>query len=700
MSPAAAPALPTHARGNGHSKARRAQPAGAQAELTAETDLPLHGARRVVIERLSPQVDCGRFAAKRTLGEQVVVEADVFGDGHDAVCCRLLHRSETSSTWERSAMSPLGNDRWRGSFRPLHLGRELYTVEAWVDHLETWRRDLLKRQDAGQDLTIDLLRGAALIDEAAMRAATDDDAQRLRNWGSALSNGAVSIEERASLAQSEELHQIAGRYPDGVQLLRYEPALAVDIDRERARFSSWYEMFPRSFGREASGRGTLRDCVAYLPYVVRMGFDVLYLPPIHPIGEEERKGPNNRPSSDPEDPGSPWAIGSTAGGHKSIDPQLGTMEDFHHLVKQAGASGIEVALDLAFQCSPDHPYVREHPEWFLHRPDGTIQYAENPPKKYQDIYPFYFETPAWRELWLELASVVEFWIEQGVRIFRVDNPHTKPFSFWEWLIARTKRAHPEAIFLAEAFTRPKVMYRLAKIGFTQSYTYFTWRNSRAELTEYFAELARVRDFFRPNLWPNTPDILSEYLQFGGRPAFVVRAVLAATLAASYGIYGPAFELLEHEPREPGSEEYLNSEKYQLRQWNLDRPDSLVELISRINRIRRESTALQSDTGLSFHSSDNDALLVYSKVAATPSDAILVVVNLDPHHTQSGWLDLNLSALGIDPEQTFQAHDLLSGSRFLWKGARNYVALDPQSSPAHILRLRRRVRSERDFDYFL
>jgi starch synthase (maltosyl-transferring) len=344
--------------------------------------------------------------------------------------------------------------------------------------------------------------------------------------------------------------------------------------------------------------------------------------------------------------------------------------------------------------------VREHPEWFLHRPDGSIQYAENPPKKYQDIYPFYFETPAWRELWLELASVVEFWIDQGVRIFRVDNPHTKPFAFWEWLIARIKRVHPEVIFLAEAFTRPKVMYRLAKLGFTQSYTYFTWRNSRAELLEYFTQLATVRDFFRPNLWPNTPDILSEYLQFGGRPAFVVRVVLAATLAASYGIYGPAFELLEHEPREPGSEEYRDSEKYQLRQWDLDRSDSLVELIGRINRIRGENRALQTDVGLSFHRSDNDTLLVYSKTAPGQSEAILVVVNLDPHHTQSGWLDLNLSALGIEPEQTFQAHDQLSGSRFLWKGARNYVALDPTNSPAHILRVRRRVRSERDFDYFL
>jgi starch synthase (maltosyl-transferring) len=692
--------LPASALTEAPTKRRRAQRGSESEELSAEADLPLHGARRVVIEHLTPQVDDGRFAAKRTLGEEVAVEADVFTDGHDAVRCRLLHRAEKSTVWERCLMSPLGNDRWRASFRPLHLGRELYTVEAWVDHLETWRRDLLKRQSAGQDVSIDLLRGAALVDEAALRAESNSDAERLREWGRALANRTVSAEERMNLAQSEELHGIAARCPDPVQLLRYEPTLTIDIDRERARFSSWYEWFPRSVAGESGERGTLRDCVQHLPYVERMGFDVLYLPPIHPIGTSERKGPNNRPSSNPNDPGSPWAIGSAAGGHKSIAPELGTLKDFQELVKHAAELGIEIALDIAFQCSPDHPYVREHPEWFLHRPDGSIQYAENPPKKYQDIYPFNFETPAWRELWLELASVVEFWIEQGVRIFRVDNPHTKPFAFWEWLIARVKQAHPEVIFLSEAFTRPKVMYRLAKLGFTQSYTYFTWRNSRSELTEYFEQLSTVRDFFRPNLWPNTPDILSEYLQYGGRPAFVVRVVLAATLAASYGIYGPAFELLEHQAREPGSEEYRDSEKYQLREWNLERPDSLVELIGRINRVRRESKALQSDLGLSFHRSDNDTLLVYSKTTPTLSEAILVVVNLDPHHIQSGWLDLNLQALGIEADQTFQAHDLLSGSRFLWKGARNYVALDPNNSPAHILRVRRRVRSERDFDYFL
>jgi starch synthase (maltosyl-transferring) len=457
-----------------------------------------------------------------------------------------------------------------------------------------------------------------------------------------------------------------------------------------------------SCSRARRRHGTFADTEALLPYIAGMGFDVLYLPPIHPIGVTERKGKNNSTQPEQDDPGSPWAIGSAEGGHKAIHPQLGTLEDFKRLMATAGEYGIEIALDIAFQTSPDHPYVREHPEWFLKRPDGTIQYAENPPKKYQDIYPFYFECAAWRELWNELKSVVEYWIAQGVRIFRVDNPHTKPFAMWEWLISEVKRARPDVIFLSEAFTRPKVMYRLAKLGFTQSYNYFPWRNTKHELIAYFTELYSppVIDFFRANLWPNTPDILPEYLQYGGRAAFMTRLTLAATLGASYGIYGPAFELMEHQAREPGSEEYLDSEKYQLRHWDLDRPDSLRDFIARVNRIRREHVALQSDRGLKFHHTDNDSLLAYSKTAETGEDAILVIVNLDPHHVQSGWVDLDLATLELPPDLPFQVHDLLSGARFLWRGARNYVSLDPQHSPAHIFRIRRRVRSERDFDYFL
>ena len=662
---------------------------------------PAEGVRRVAIQNLSPAVDGGRFPVKRTLGESVVVEAAVFTDGHDAVACDLLYRLERERDWRRQAMDPCGNDRWRAAFLAEELGRSLYTVAAWVDPLATWRMDLLKRAAAGQDLRVELLRGAQLVREAAARASVED-AARLHAWSERLADVHAQPEARSAAAQDEALHLLARRYADPQQVLQHEPPLAVEVDRERARYSTWYEMFPRSASARPGAHGTFADCEARLPYIAEMGFDVLYLPPIHPIGTSVRKGPNNRPSADARDVGSPWAIGSAAGGHRAVNPELGTLEDFRRLLARAADFGIEIALDIAFQCSPDHPYVHEHPEWFLKRPDGSIQYAENPPKKYQDIYPFYFETPAWPELWQELADVVDFWMAQGVRIFRVDNPHTKPFAFWQWLIARVRRTHPEVIFLAEAFTRPKVMYRLAKLGFTQSYTYFTWRNTRAELTGYFTELdsAPVRDFFRPNLWPNTPDILPEYLQFGGRPAFMVRLTLAATLGANYGIYGPAFELMEHVPREPGSEEYLDSEKYQLRHWDLDRPDNLRDFIARVNRIRRENRALQSDRSLAFHACDNEMLIAYSKATADLTNAILVVANLDPHHTQSGWLELDLARLGVDAGRPFQAHDLLSGSRFLWNGPRNFVLLDPGLTPVHILRVRHRVHSEREFDYFL
>jgi starch synthase (maltosyl-transferring) len=492
------------------------------------------------------------------------------------------------------------------------------------------------------------------------------------------------------------------RHADRSFATTYDADLTVIVDPVLARSGAWYELFPRSCAPEPGGHGTFRDVEARLPDVAAMGFDVLYLPPIHPIGVAFRKGRNNRVDAEPDEPGSPWAIGAAEGGHTAIHPELGTLDDFRDLVQAAKGHGISIALDIAFQCSPDHPYVEEHPEWFRQRPDGTIQYAENPPKKYQDIYPFNFESERWQELWQELKNVICFWIDQGVRVFRIDNPHTKPFPFWEWLIGEVKRAYPETIFLAEAFTRPKVMARLAKLGYSQSYTYFAWRNSKAELTEYLTELTQtdLREYFRPYFWPNTPDILTEYLQLGGRPAFLARLVLAATLGASYGIYGPAFEHFEGRPREPGSEEYLDSEKYEIRHWDLDRPDSLKEIIARVNRIRRENPALHRNESLRFHPIDNDQLIAYSKVSPDRSNAMLVVVNLDPHHTQSGWLDLPLTELGIDPEQPYQAHDLLGDARFLWYGARNYIELNPAIAPAHIFQLRRRVRTERDFEYFL
>jgi starch synthase (maltosyl-transferring) len=656
---------------------------------------------RVVIENITPQVDCGRFPAKRAIGESVAVEADVFTDGHDAVAATLFYRQESATEWHAVPMSPLGNDRWQGRFTVQNLGRYVFTVGGWIDHLESWRQGLAKKYEAGQDVELDLRQGAVLARAIAERS-KDAEARMLNDWANSIAEPVRDREERVVLAQSDTIHQLARRRPDPQTVARHEPPLVIEVDRERARFSTWYEMFPRSAASTPGKHGTFTDVEALLPYISDMGFDVLYLPPMHPVGVTERKGPNNTPKASESDPGSPWAIGSAEGGHKSIHPQLGSLEDFRRLLSKAGERGIEIALDIAFQCTPDHPYVREHPEWFLKRPDGSIQYAENPPKKYQDIYPFWFETPDYKALWVELKSIFEYWIAQGVRIFRVDNPHTKSLAFWEWVIAEVKRAQPDVIFLAEAFTRPKVMYRLAKAGFTQSYNYFPWRNSKREIQTYFTELTSrpVCEFFRANLWPNTPDILPEYLQYGGRPAFMVRLVLAATLGASYGIYGPAFELMEDRAREQGSEEYLDSEKYQIRIWDRDRPSSLKDFITRVNRIRRENPPLQSDLGLAFHQTDNDMLLAYSKSNGNGTESVLVVANVDPHYTQAGWVTIDLRSLGLPAETTFQMDDLLSGARFLWRGPRNFVSLDPQHTPAHIFRVRRRVRTEKDFDYFL
>jgi starch synthase (maltosyl-transferring) len=646
----------------------------------------------VAIEAVSPQVEAGRFPAKRSLGERVAIEADVFADGHDAVACVIRYRHQSESAWTEVPMAPLGNDRWRAELNVSQLGRYLYTVQGWVDRFQTWRLQLAKRIAAGQDVSLELKVGAQLVEAAAARAEGGDSVLLTRH-AAALVGGAAAI--------GKDLTDLMERYPDRSEAVTYPREFELLVDPQRARFSAWYELFPRSAG-EPGRHGTFRDVEKRLPYIAGMGFDVLYLPPIHPIGRTNRKGANNSIKASPGEPGSPWAIGSQQGGHKSIAPELGTLDDFRHLLGAAKEKGLDVSLDIAFQCSPDHPYVREHPEWFRHRPDGSIQYAENPPKKYEDIVPFDFESEAWRELWVELLSIVTYWIDNGVRVFRIDNPHTKPFPFWEWLIGEVKRDHPEIIFLAEAFTRPKVMYRLAKCGFTQSYTYFAWRHTAWEITQYFTELTQspVADFFRPNLWPNTPDILTEYLQTGGRPAFAARLVLAATLGANYGIYGPAFELGEARAKEPGSEEYLDSEKYQLRSWNLDSPDSLREMITLVNEIRHENLALQSDRGLRFHPTENESLIAYTKSTTDLADVVLTVVNLDPHHAQAGMVTLPLEALGLDTDKSYQAHELLSGARYLWNGPRNYVEINPHAAPAQIFRFRRRVRSEHDFEYFL
>ncbi len=656
------------------------------------------GRPRVVIEGVKPEIDAGRFPIKRTVGEKVIVEADIFADGHDVLSAALLYLAEGDSAWKKIPMEPLGNDRWQAAFTVEKVGRYYYTIQGWTDRFKAWRRDLEKKVEARQDVTLDLLAGAEMVREAGKRI-TGEDKITLEGYAAALgADGAGRVQK----ALDDELLKLMDAHSERRWVATCDKELAVVVDREKARFSAWYEMFPRSSASEPGRHGTFNDCEARLPYVASMGFDVLYLPPIHPIGRTHRKGKNNALVVEPGDPGSPWAIGSDEGGHKQIRPQLGTLDDFKRFIAKAKEFGLEMAIDLAFQCAPDHPYVKEHPEWFRRRADGSVQYAENPPKKYQDIYPLNFATEQWRELWDELRDVVLFWIEQGVRIFRVDNPHTKPFGFWEELIAKIKKEHPEVIFLSEAFTRPKVMYRLAKLGFTQSYTYFAWRNTKDELTQYFTELTQtdIREFFRPNLWPNTPDILTEYLQFGGRPAFMTRLVLAATLGANYGIYGPAFELCENQPREVGSEEYLNAEKYEIKRWDIERPESLKDLIARVNRIRKENPALQGDLSLRFHQVDNDHLICYSKQTEDLANLIVTVVNLDPHHIQSGRVNLSLEALGLDTTQPYQVHDLLTDARYLWHGARNYIELNPQVIPAHIFRVRHRIRREQDFDYFM
>jgi starch synthase (maltosyl-transferring) len=653
-----------------------------------------------VIEGVSPEIDDGRFPIKRTVGEEVVVDADIFADGHDVLAGVLRYRRAGTSDWTEVPLAEQGNDRWTARFVVSALGRYEYTLEAWLDRFASWRRDLAKKVEAGQDLRSELLEGAEIVRQAARRA-DGADAEWLRTCAGELSRE-DGPEARARTALDPALATVMARHTDRGGGTTYGRVLGVTVDRQRARFGAWYELFPRSCAPEPGRHGTFRNCADRLADLAALGFDVLYLPPIHPIGRSFRKGPNNSLEAGPDDPGSPWAIGSAEGGHKAFHPQLGTAADFDRLVESARRFNIDIALDIAFQCSPDHPYVREHPGWFRHRPDGTIKYAENPPKKYQDIYPLDFECSDWQALWQELLDVLLFWISHGVRIFRVDNPHTKPFRFWDWLLARVRERYPDVIFLSEAFTRPKVMRHLAKLGFTQSYTYFTWRNTKPELTAYFTELTQteVREYMRPNLFANTPDILPEYLQHGGHAAFRVRLMLAATLGASYGIYGPPFDECEGRAVRPGSEEYLDSEKYQLRHWDWSRPNVFREFIGLVNRVRRENEALHFDHRLRFYPTDNEQILFYGKTTPDLSNIILVVVNLDPYHRQSGWVRVPLGELELHHDEPYQVHDLLTGARFLWHGEANFVQLDPGGPPGHILRLRKRLKTERDFDYYL
>jgi len=653
--------------------------------------------KRVVIESVSPEVDGGSFPAKSTIGDPLTVEADVFADGHDEVRCVLRHRKATARNWTESPMAFLGNDRWQADFTPEELGLWQFEIAGWVDHFDTWLTGIVKKAEAGVDVTVELAAGALLYEAAADRA-RGEAAERLAEVAGTLRDGSIAVDKRFRIGTSDDPVALARQYPDRTRETRSTTRWPVVVDREKATFSTWYELFPRSWSKKEGQAGTFGDVEERLAYVAGMGFDVLYLPPIHPIGTTHRKGANNTLTADKDDPGVPWAIGSEEGGHTAINPDLGTIKDFRSLRDAAAAHDLELALDIAFQCSPDHPWVSEHPEWFKHRPDGTIQYAENPPKKYQDIYPLDFETDDPEGLWTALKGVFDHWIDEGVRIFRVDNPHTKSFPFWEWVIPEIRSEHPDVIMLAEAFTRPAVMHRLAKAGFNQSYTYFAWRSTKWELTQYMADLEEVADYFRPTFWPNTPDILTEELQTGGRGAFISRYVLAATLSPACGIYGPAYELMEDRPLREGSEEYRDSEKYQLRQWDLDRSESLAPLITQVNKARWDHPALQRNRGLVFHPTDNEMIVCYSKRAG--EDVVLVVVSLDPHHVQSGWVDLDLDALGVDPEQRFVVHDRLTDRRYQWDGQHNFIQLDPGGVPAHIFAIRGKGRSEKGFDYFV
>jgi starch synthase (maltosyl-transferring) len=655
--------------------------------------------RPILIEGVEPAVDDGRYPCKREVGDRLEVSADIFKEGHDLLDAVILYRARDESRWIQAPMRPTGNDRWAGHIPLERNTRYAFTIEAWTDVFGSWVDELERRLAAGQtDLGSELLEGRGLVRLAAANAAAEEAAAlrlTLQRY-----DAASDRQARVDLLLDPALRRAVSGLQERKDRTRYDRELEVVVDRARARWGAWYEIFPRSQGRDPNSHGTFADCIRRLPDIQRLGFDVVYLPPIHPIGRTHRKGPNNTLAAGPADPGSPWAIGGREGGHTAIHPELGTLEDFRRLCEAARALGIEIAIDLAIQCSPDHPWVREHPEWFYRRPDGTLKYAENPPKKYQDIYPVNFSCEAWESLWDEILRVVLYWVDQGVGIFRVDNPHTKPLEFWEWLIREVQDGHPDVIFLSEAFTRPTVMKALAKAGFSQSYTYFTWRNFKEELTEYFEELTRsdMAEYFRGNLFCNTPDILPEILQRGGPPAFKMRAALAATLSPLWGIYS-GFELCEDTPL-PGTEEYLDSEKYQIRVRDWDRPGHIKDYLARLNRIRRENLALQKARNLRFHQADSPHVLFYSRMTEGRDNVVLVAVNLDPFAVHEAMLHLPLGELGLTPDDTYEIHELLTDGRALGRGARQTVTLDPQVSPARIYQIERWRRREHDFQYFI
>jgi starch synthase (maltosyl-transferring) len=634
---------------------------------------------RVIVENLQPVVDGGRYPAKRTVGERVDVTASVFGDGHDHIRARVHYRHEHETGAHSLELVPGMNDDWSASFYVTQVGRYTFQVEAWIDHFDTWFDGFRKKTAANLEVSLELQEGAAHLNTVAVG---DPSLVKLAEKLADRQHYADAV----ALVLSPAFGEIVRSNPRVQHAIR-SPEFTIVVEHKRALYSTWYELFPRSAGRHAGKHGTFQDCIRLLPRIVAMGFDVLYLPPIHPIGKVNRKGKNNSITAQPGEPGSPWAIGSDEGGHKAILAELGTLNDYKRLIAEAKKVGVDVALDIAFQCAPDHPYVTEHPDWFTQRPDGSIQYAENPPKKYQDIYPFNFESDDWEALWNELKSVVLYWIAQGVSIFRVDNPHTKPIAFWEWLIAEVNRAYPEVIFLAEAFTRPRIMASLAKSGFTQGYTYFTWRVTKEEIMAYMNELVSgpMRNYFRPNFWPNTPDILPYHLQHQGENSFILRYALAATLSSNTGIYGPAYEFCDSIPVE-GREEYFNSEKYEIREYDWKRTNRMTDIIAIVNRARRENPALQSTWNLRFCGLENPNLIAYLKATDDLSNIILVVVNLDPHRTHSGYVQIPVHDLRLGAKINLKLLDVMTDERYTWTQEWNFVELNPNKMPFHLFKV--------------
>lgn len=641
----------------------------------------MKGTQRVIIENVQPQVDAGRYPAKRAVGEYVQVTADIFADGHDHIRALLLYKHESDKKWTTLEMKHGMNDQWEASFVVDKKGNYLFTINAWIDHFDTWYDGFKKKVAAKVDVKVELLEGALML-----RKLSKGHEMKLLRMADRLYD-TEAYAKAVELVLSKEFEEVVHKHPLVEHEVQYEKELKINVEHVKSNFSSWYELFPRSSALEGGRHGTFQDVIRLLPRIVAMGFDVLYLPPIHPIGKVNRKGKNNNVRAEQGEPGSPWAIGNDEGGHKSIHAELGTIDDYKKLITEARHHNIDIALDLAFQCAPDHPYVKEHPEWFKQRPDGTIQYAENPPKKYQDIYPFNFESDHWKALWDELKSVIFFWIDNGVKIFRVDNPHTKPIRFWEWVIAEVNKKYEDIIFLSEAFTKPKVMASLAKVGFTQSYTYFTWRINKYEIIEYMNDLVQgpSRNYFRPNFWPNTPDILPFHLQHQDENIFIIRLALAATLSSNYGMYGPPYEFCENIPVE-GKEEYYNSEKYEIKKYDWKRTNRMTDIVALLNSARKEHAALQSTWNIQFLSIANDNILAYLKTTEDLSSIMLVVVNLDAYVKQSGYLQLPKTKLGLGDHINVKLHDLVTDEHYTWTQEWNYVELDPYAMPFHLFKV--------------